>query len=70
MEGWREQDKHEWQRAAQMAAWIINPHIKGRVTADELLGKSSKETTIIPGLGGTAKDFWRKVRESRERKSK
>ena len=36
IEGLRERDDREWQRTAQLAAWVFG----SKVTADQLLGKS------------------------------
>lgn len=42
MEGYNWSEEREWQRMAQLAAWVISPHTRRRVTADQLLGKQQK----------------------------
>lgn len=37
---WREEK--EWQRIAQLASWIMSPHVKKPISAEKLLGKSNK----------------------------
>lgn len=39
LEGLNERDEREWQRTAQLAAWVFNG-FGGRVTAAQLLGKA------------------------------
>jgi hypothetical protein len=39
----RTQSEKEWRQIAQLAAWTLAPHSKGRVTAEKLLGNAFKK---------------------------
>lgn len=36
MKGYLWREDQEWMRMAQLAAWVIQPHVKRPVTADQL----------------------------------
>lgn len=63
VEGWKQQEDVAWQRTAQLASWIMAPHVKSTISANELLGKESSAPLILPGMGGTAKEWFRKARD-------
>jgi hypothetical protein len=47
LEGFKERDKLEWRKLAQLAAWITAPHLKKPTTPEKLLGekREKKRTT-------------------------
>jgi hypothetical protein len=38
-EGNKMKEEREWQRTAQLAAWVVQPHVKKQITAEKLLKK-------------------------------
>lgn len=44
IEGYKWREEREWERTAQLAAWIMSPHTKKRITANKLLGKEDGHT--------------------------
>lgn len=43
IEGYNLREEREWERTAQLAAWIIQPHVKKRITADQLFRRKESE---------------------------
>lgn len=48
VEGFKLREELEWRKTAQLAAWIVSPHLKKPVTADKLLGKNKQKKTTTP----------------------
>ena len=43
VEGYKWREEREWERTAQLAAWLLSPHTKKKITADKLLGKDKRK---------------------------
>lgn len=43
VEGYNMREEREWERTAQLAAWLLSPHTKRKITADKLLGKDKQK---------------------------
>jgi hypothetical protein len=43
VKGYRKKDERETQKQAQLAAWIMQPHLKKQITPDMLLKKQRTE---------------------------
>lgn len=48
IEGYQLRNELEWRKIAQLAAWIVSPHLKKPVTADKLLGKNKQQKKTTP----------------------
>lgn len=48
IEGYNRKEEKEWKKIAQLASWVISPHVKKPVSAEKLLKpKKNKETNVI-----------------------
>lgn len=43
IEGYNMREEREWERTAQLAAWIMQPHVKRRITAADLYKRKESE---------------------------
>lgn len=48
LEGYEKRDEMAWQKTATLACWIINPHLKRKVTPDKLLGRQAEQRKLTP----------------------
>lgn len=48
IEGYNLREEREWERTAQLAAWIIQPHVKKKVTADQLFKRKGNVEGKVP----------------------
>lgn len=51
----RDQERREFERLAQLAAWVMNPWLKKAVTADDLLGVPHRDRQTDWTAWATAK---------------
>lgn len=48
VEGYKYRNELEWRKIAQLASWIMAPHLKRPISADKLLGKDKKKKRTTP----------------------
>ena len=47
LDGHETRDDREWRRTAQLAAWLLAPWSKKKITADDLLKKRPARRSIV-----------------------
>lgn len=48
LEGYRYRERREWEKTAQLAAWIMSPHMKRRISGQDLLKKDGQQKKTTP----------------------
>ncbi|MFS1513060.1 phage tail assembly chaperone [Chengkuizengella sp. SCS-71B] len=48
IKGYELREEQEWRRTAQLAAWVMSPHLKRPITADKLFKKKQTNQITSP----------------------
>jgi len=48
VEGFNEKNDSDWRKLAQLASWIIQPHVKKRIKADDLYVPKGQREKVNP----------------------